>query len=100
MNTKVIFNLPMTVKKAAARRAKSEGMTLSAVLQRSAAAYSTGEISIHATEKLRPAVVRSLKKASEDYKRGINMSPAFDNAEDAHAYLEKEFAKMRRRKSA
>jgi hypothetical protein len=94
--TKVIFNLPITVKHAAARRAKAEGMTLSTVLQRSAAAYGAGELTIRATEKLKPSVRKSIARAIEDYKRGINMSPAFDNVEDAHAYLRKEMARMRK----
>ncbi len=30
---------------------------------------------------------RLIKKADEDFKKGVNISPAFDNAEDAIAYL-------------
>jgi hypothetical protein len=97
MNTKVIFNIPTRVKRAAQRRAKAEGMTLSAVLQRSAAAYGAGELEIRATETLRPAVARSIKKAIDEAKRGINVSPAFTSTEESRAYLEGEIAKMKKR---
>ena len=98
MNTKVIFNLPVSVKKAAARRAKRNGITLSTVLSRAAQAYGSGVLDVEMvdTRPLRPAVARSLKKAIEDFERGVNISPAFSSAAEGRAYLEKQVTKRSR----
>lgn len=95
MNTKVIFNLPTTVKSAAARRAKRNGMTLSAVLARAAAAYGSGLLDIEMidTRPLRPAVARAIKKAIAEAERGVHVSPQFDSAKDAKVYLRERLAK-------
>jgi len=38
-------------------------------------------------ERLKPSVLRELAKMSADIKAGRNLSPMFDNAKDAIAYL-------------
>ena len=90
-NTKVIFNLPTKVKVAAMRRAKSEGITLSAVLSHAARAYSSGALDIEAVDAraLKPSVARDLKRMIDDAKRGKNISPDFTNARDAIAWLKR-----------
>lgn len=88
--SKVIFNIPTNVKKAATRRAESEGLTLTSVLTQAAQAYGEGRISIAVveTEKLRPEVARRLDRAADDYRKGKNISPQFDNATDAIKWLQ------------
>ena len=45
--------------------------------------------SAHREEKLRPEIELLLEEMDRDLKEGKNISPVFDNAEDAIAYLKK-----------
>jgi hypothetical protein len=84
--TKVIFNIPVPVKNAAMRRAKREGLTLSAVLAQAARAYGKGELHMDIVDRpLRPSVSRAIRKASEEALRGVNVSPT--NGKDAVLWL-------------
>ena len=47
------------------------------------------------TMKLKPEVEAELMKEIEEAERGIGVSPAFDNTEDAIAYLHEEARKYR-----
>jgi len=84
--TKVIFNIPTKVKNAAARRAKREGLTLTAVFNRAASAYGAGALDIEIVDPpLRPSVARAIKKAIEDADKGKNISGPFTGPElEAH----------------
>ncbi len=86
--TKVIFNVPTAVKNAAAKRAKREGVTLTALFTHAARAYGAGDLDIQAVDArpLRPSVAGAIKKAIEDAKKGINVSGPFTPEENA-AYL-------------
>lgn len=88
--TKVIFNVPTAVKNAAAKRAKREGLTLTALFTHAARAYGVGDLDIQAVDArpLRPSVARAVKKAVEDAERGVNVSGPFTPEENA-AYLRK-----------
>jgi hypothetical protein len=88
LTTKIIFNIPVPVKNAAMRRAKREGITLSNVLAHAARAYGKGELHIDIVDRpLRPSVSRALRKASEEARRGVNVSPKFTKMEDAIRWL-------------
>lgn len=56
----------------------------------------TRSITISDTPRLKPEVERELLKLSADAKKGINVSPAFDNLADSFAWLDKEVAKERK----
>lgn len=77
--TKVIFNIPTTVKNAAAKRAKHEGLTLTTIFTQAARAYGAGELDVQAVDvrPLRPSVARAIKKVIADAERGINVSGPF-----------------------
>lgn len=47
-------------------------------------------ITISDSPRLRPEVERELLRLAEEARRGKNLSPAFDNADDAVAWLERE----------
>lgn len=87
--SKVIFNIPSKVKKAAAARAEREGLTLTTLFTQTAQAYAEGKIGIHIVEtpKLRPEVARRIDRAVDDYRKGKNISPAFGNSADAITWL-------------
>ena len=88
--TKVIFNIPTSVKNAAAKRAKREGLTLTALFAQAARAYGAGELNIQAidTRPLRPSVARAIKKAIEDAEKGKNVSGPF-TLEEGEKHLHK-----------
>lgn len=47
-------------------------------------------ITISDSPRLRPEVEQELLRLAEEARRGENLSPAFDNADDAVAWLERE----------
>jgi hypothetical protein len=70
--TRVIFNIPASLKKRAMARAKREGTTLTTIFTQAARAYGAGELDIEVVDErpLRPAVARAVKKAIEEAERG------------------------------
>ena len=96
--SKVIFNIPTKVKKAATQRAENEGLTLTSVLTQAAQAYGEGRISVAVVEtpRLRPEVARRLDRAVDDYYKGRNISPVFTNATDAMRWINASGRKRKR----
>ncbi len=67
MTSKTLFNMNTTLKKAAARKAKNEGLTLSDVLNHAVRAYVNGDIQIRAID-------RDMAEAIDDIAHGRTIS--------------------------
>ncbi|MCC6639092.1 hypothetical protein IT409_00870 [Candidatus Falkowbacteria bacterium] len=89
MTTPVLFRMNEKLKNKVMKKAKQDGLSLSAIINKTMEAYAAGEIVLHMTTKheLKESVKKELLEAFEDMKHGRNMSEAFDNAEDAIRYL-------------
>ena len=90
MKTLINIRTDPEVKRRAQKAAKALGMPLSTIVN----AYLTQfgrEQEIHFSVPLRPnkKTAKLLDQAREDYVHGRNISPAFDNADDAIAWLKK-----------
>ena len=85
--SKVIFNIPTPIKKAASKRAEREGLTLTAVLTQAAQAYGEGRIGIEVieTRPLRSVAARELRTALREVKEGKYTKPL--SSREADAYL-------------
>jgi addiction module RelB/DinJ family antitoxin len=80
------------IKEKAQKIAKSMGFSLGTLLNAFLRQFiREKEISFSAVrrEKLRPEIERILEEAGQDLRWGKNISPAFENANDAIAYLKK-----------
>lgn len=85
--SKVIFNIPTKLKEATVALAEEKGLTLTSFFTQSAQAFVNGEIDVE-PPRLRPVVARQLRKASDDVKKGKNVSPQFDSAAAAAKWLQ------------
>ncbi len=89
MNTVAIYiRTDPHIKKKAQEVARASGFSLSALLNarlREIAESKKVEVRYEPT----PYLIKQLRQAEKDYKAG-KASPAFDNAKDAIAYLEKQ----------
>ncbi len=88
MKTLINIKADPEVKLRAQKIAEEIGIPLSTIIN----AYLkqlTREKMINFAVPLRPnkKTARLIRKADEDFKKGLNVSPVFDNAEDAIAYL-------------
>ncbi len=84
--TQVVFNIDSAVKAKAMKRAKKEGITLSAVLKMAAKAFADGEFDVDIEE----AMVRPEKWAlweRESKKLGRGEGKTFNSAAEAIKYL-------------
>ncbi len=97
MITQVIFKIDKKIKELAQKKAKSRGLTFSDVLKMASYQYVEGgfEPMLQMKEEFKPTVARMIKKSIVNIEAGKNLSPGFDNAEDAIAYL-KSVAKRKR----
>jgi hypothetical protein len=87
--SRIIFNVPASVKKRALARAKREGITLTQLLTTAAGAYAAGNLELsHPELYATPAAIRRFNTIAREAKEGKNMSPAFSNADDARRWLE------------
>jgi antitoxin component of RelBE/YafQ-DinJ toxin-antitoxin module len=92
MTTQVLFKIDKKLKEKAQKKAKADGLSFSDILQMSTRAYVEGKIipgMIQPEEKFNAKTRKEIEKALKDIKEGKNLSPAFDNAKDAIAYLRK-----------
>lgn len=86
MQAQVVFKIDKGTKDAAMRKARKEGVTLSAVLKSATAAFATGDLKMSLINKEMEDIYRDIRAER-------NLSPAFANAKDAIAYLKKEAGK-------
>lgn len=89
MISQVIFKVDKKLKQEALKKAQKEGMAFSTVLKLATKAYVEGELGISLTqpEEFNAATRKELRQALKDIKAGRNLSPGFDNVEDAIKYL-------------
>lgn len=85
----VIFKIDKKLKLAAQKKARIRGISLTDFYKSATQSFVGGELDmgIIIRPQLNAKTVRELKKISKDIKKGKNLSPAFNNAEDAINYL-------------
>ena len=89
MTTQVIFKIDKKLKDQAMKKAKIEGVPFALVLKFATQAYVKGDLDMELVvqPRLNDKTRRELKQALQDIKEGKNLSPAFNNVEDAISYL-------------
>ncbi len=87
----VIFKIDKKLKQAAQKKAKIKGITLTDFYKSATQSFVEGELDLGLIirPQLKDKVVKELLKISRDIKEGKNLSPGFDNVEDAIAYLKR-----------
>ncbi len=89
MNTVLNVKLDPELKRQAQEAAKALGLPISTVVAAGLRDFvRTRSITISDPPRLKPEVEAELLKISADAKKGINVSPAFDNLDDAFAWLD------------
>ena len=89
MNTQVIFKIDKNLKDKAMKKAQREGISFTTILKLATRAFVENQLNVGLVTKeefnprTRKAIIRELK----DVKNGKNISPGFNNAKDAIAYL-------------
>ena len=89
MTSQVIFKVDRKLKEQALKKARKEGIAFASVLKLATKAYVNGalEVQLVAQPRLNAKTRRELQGISKDIRQGKNLSPSFDNAKDAIAYL-------------
>ncbi len=88
MKTVLNVKTDVEVKKQAQSLAKYLGVPLSTVVNAYLKEFiHTGEFTLRREPKIRPEVEKELLKAYDDTKKRKNLSPTFNNAKDAVAWL-------------
>ncbi len=89
MVTQVIFKIDKKLKDKAMAKAQNEGIAFASVLKLATKAFVDGNFSVGLiiNDSLNPRTKKMLSREIKDIKAGKNMSPAFNNAKDAIAYL-------------
>jgi antitoxin component of RelBE/YafQ-DinJ toxin-antitoxin module len=89
MTSQVIVNVDTKLKKRAMQKARAQGLPFSAVLNSVIRAFVNGhiDVGITVTDRLNAKSRKQFEKAHDDYKKGKNVSPAFNTADEAIAYL-------------
>lgn len=91
MVSQIVFTLDSKIKAKAMKRAKSVGIPLASYLRQAAEDFAEGKVgmAIVRAEVPNAKTAKILRAAQEDFKKGINMSPAFTTSEAMDAYLDK-----------
>ena len=89
MITQVIFKIDKKLKDKAMAKAQNEGIAFASVLKLATKAFVDGDLSLGlmGSERFNASTSKEMKRALNDISKGKNMSPAFNNAKDAIAYL-------------
>lgn len=89
MTRQVIFKIDEKLKERALKKARKEGIAFASVLKLATQAYVDGalEVQLVVPPKLNAKTRRELQRISEDIRQGKNLSPPFDSAKDAIAFL-------------
>lgn len=89
MKTTLHTKIDKDTKEQAQDLAKELGIPLSTIINSQLRQFvREGTFSVSREPKLKESVWKELKKASADAKAGKNVSPAFDNVEDAKRWLD------------
>ncbi len=92
MKTVINIKTDKEVKKNAQELAQKLGLSLSDVINASLRNFiRTREVYFSDIPRMTPEFEKLLGKVEEDIKKGRNLSPSFDNMDDAIAYLEKKW---------
>jgi len=91
MTTQVIFTIDKRLKKEAMKKARSFGLPFSSVLNLATRAFVDGKINIGVVENetFNKKTTNEIRKALSDIAKNKNLSPVFNNIEDAINYLKK-----------
>lgn len=91
MTTQVIFKIDKKLKDQAMKKAQNEGIALASVLKLATKAFVSGDLNVALVEKeeFNAKTRRGIEAAIKDIEAGKNLSPKFDNAKEAIAYLKK-----------
>jgi antitoxin component of RelBE/YafQ-DinJ toxin-antitoxin module len=89
MTTQVIFKIDKKLKDRAMKKAEAQGVPFSVVLKFATQAYVDGDLDmeLRPQPQLNEKTRRILKRELQEIRQGKNLSPVFDNAKDAIAYL-------------
>ena len=89
MNTQVIFKIDKNLKNQAMRKAQNEGISFTTILKLATKAFVDNELNVGLVikEVFNPSARKSIVRELKDIKSGKNISPGFNNAKDAIAYL-------------
>ena len=89
MTSQVVFRIDRKLKDRAIKKARNEGLPLTAVLKLATKAYVEGDLDVQLVtqRKLNSKTRRELQRISNEIRQGKNLSPPFDSAQDAIPYL-------------
>lgn len=89
MVTQVIFKIDKKLKDKAMAKAQNEGIAFASILKLATKAFVEGnfDVGLVINNEFNPRTKKMLAREIKDIKAGKNMSPAFNNAKDAIAYL-------------
>lgn len=91
MNTTLHVTVDKQTKDAAARLASEMGLDLSTVVKASLKTFvQTQAFHIEYAPRMTPYLERLIANAEANLKKGKNISPGFDNAKDAMAWIRKQ----------
>ncbi len=90
MVSQVIFNIDKALKDEAVKKAKQQGVALSAILKMATQAYVDGSLSVGVITKsqVNEKTIELIDKAAGDISRNQDVSRKFHSAADAIEYLE------------
>ncbi len=89
MTTQIVFNIDPKIKAKAMKRAKREGVPFASFLKMATEKFAEGEYGIGIVRREIPNAKtgRELRKASADFRKGKNVSPAFSSGKEMDAWL-------------
>lgn len=89
MTSQVVFRIDKKLKERAIKKAQNEGLPFTAILTLATQAYVKGDLDVRLVTqpKLNAKTRRELLKISKDIRQGKNLSPPFDTAKEAIAFL-------------
>ncbi len=89
MVTQIVFNIDPKIKAKAMKRAKAEGVPFAAFLKKATEAFAEGEyrVGIVRGEVPNARTARALRTASNDFKKGKNVSSVFSSSAEMDACL-------------
>lgn len=92
MTTQLTVKIDKAFKERVAKKAKKDDLTLSDLVKMTFHAYEKGRIEpgmMPVPERFNPKTRQILDRALKNVRQGKNLSPRFDNAQDAITYLKK-----------
>ncbi len=88
MITQVIINVDSKLKDRAMKKAKHEGIPLSAVLKSALKAFANDEVDIGLVPSFNAKTRKEIDQALSDIRKGKNLSPRFSTVAQMKKYLD------------